>query len=318
MIGDLGAGSGNSTIWLADEYRSLNPKNRNILVALEPSQGGIALLPHKFGFSSEEEWQKFLQTVQDPQTAMFITQQREGASIYPLTAVQAFGEALPLKDDVFDLIHAIQVFHWTNQEKTLAEVRRVLKPGGSFIFDESGLQFDFGDLQNEGIKINNYHYLNHPFHQAFLIALNNVLTKKGLPTLNPKKLDRFHHMFNFAGLEEMLKNADFSLSSANFSDYSMHVKTVSKETGHQLTPFQDPTGKFLGVIDHRQGETLKRFILNGGKMRYFNQPAFSNLHDEEKQAIIKQAFDQTLTENAQLFDLPVAETAVFFIAQKIN
>jgi ubiquinone/menaquinone biosynthesis C-methylase UbiE len=40
------------------------------------------------------------------------------------------GNALPLADDLFDLVAYAQSFHWTDPDRALAEAFRVLKPGG--------------------------------------------------------------------------------------------------------------------------------------------------------------------------------------------
>ena len=45
-------------------------------------------------------------------------------------AVAGDGNALPLRDDVFDLVSYAQSFHWTAPPSSVAEAFRVLKPGG--------------------------------------------------------------------------------------------------------------------------------------------------------------------------------------------
>lgn len=44
-------------------------------------------------------------------------------------AVAGDGNALPLRDNVFDLVSYAQSFHWTDPERAVAEAFRVLKPG---------------------------------------------------------------------------------------------------------------------------------------------------------------------------------------------
>ena len=44
-------------------------------------------------------------------------------------AVAGDGNALPLRDNVFDLVSYAQSFHWTDPQRSVAEAFRVLKPG---------------------------------------------------------------------------------------------------------------------------------------------------------------------------------------------
>lgn len=49
---------------------------------------------------------------------------------------KAEAEELPFEDDAFDLVYASNVLHHVNIPKALAEIRRILKPGGTACFIE--------------------------------------------------------------------------------------------------------------------------------------------------------------------------------------
>lgn len=46
--------------------------------------------------------------------------------------VMARADRLPFKDSTFDVLTAFSAFHWFDDKKSIAEIKRVLKPGGIF------------------------------------------------------------------------------------------------------------------------------------------------------------------------------------------
>lgn len=48
-----------------------------------------------------------------------------------LTVLDGLAESLPVEDHAFDLVTVAQAFHWFDAPAALAEVRRVLRPGGT-------------------------------------------------------------------------------------------------------------------------------------------------------------------------------------------
>ncbi len=50
--------------------------------------------------------------------------------------VAATGEALPLANRSVDAVTVAQAFHWFDARRALAEIARVLRPGGAALVDE--------------------------------------------------------------------------------------------------------------------------------------------------------------------------------------
>lgn len=83
-------------------------------------------------------------TVIDPNPGMaVIAHPRLQATSLPIVSQSLRGESLPMADNMFDWV----VSTWTlcsieGVEQALGEIRRVLKPGGKFVFIEHGLSPD--------------------------------------------------------------------------------------------------------------------------------------------------------------------------------
>lgn len=54
--------------------------------------------------------------------------------------VVATADRLPFSDNEFDIVTAFTAFHWFNNQESLTEIRRVLKPGGIFFAALKGNQ----------------------------------------------------------------------------------------------------------------------------------------------------------------------------------
>ena len=66
--------------------------------------------------------------------------ERAGAAARRVTFVEAEAGALPFADDSFDVVvSSFSMHHWADVERSLAELRRVVKPGGPvLIYDPPG------------------------------------------------------------------------------------------------------------------------------------------------------------------------------------
>lgn len=82
------------------------------------------------GISSQElKAAGFLVTGADKDTGMLQVAKNADSSI---TYIAATADSLPFADDSFDAVTAFTSFHWFNDEVSLHEINRVLKPGGIF------------------------------------------------------------------------------------------------------------------------------------------------------------------------------------------
>jgi 2-polyprenyl-3-methyl-5-hydroxy-6-metoxy-1,4-benzoquinol methylase len=57
---------------------------------------------------------------------------------YMIKYVNAFSESTTLSEDTYDYITVLRAWHWFDSEKTLTEIKRILKDNGSLIVMDSG------------------------------------------------------------------------------------------------------------------------------------------------------------------------------------
>lgn len=325
---EIGGGSGTSMFYLAQQYQELGFSPEYFMT--EPTYGGTRVAVYKLGalsdintppnppMTADERWGKILTenhvSITPVSETSILEKRQMMASLRSPSVIQAWGEQLPIASDTVDIIHMIQVYHWTNRPRLLSEVNRVLKPGQICTFDETGLQFHF-DPMADGKDINGYQYVNHPFHKAFVTELNILFSQKGLPPLDSEKIDRFHNMFNFQSLQKEFQHAGFSLATIDPKSWEEHVAKVAEKTGKELAPFVSPNGRYAGIIDFRSPDDLN-FITNAGVMRYFNDPERAKLDIEQKNSLISEALQHT--DRNLLTGSPIAETGVYFVLQKSN
>jgi ubiquinone/menaquinone biosynthesis C-methylase UbiE len=116
-------------------------------------------------------------------------------------------DRLPYEDESMDAIFMCQVFHWLKPfDKALQEIRRVLKPGGVIVFDESGAQFDFGPTK-EGQQRNRSSLQNHPFAKLYRENLDQELINNGHKPIQ----STFTYLFNLDSVTELYHRNGFEL-----------------------------------------------------------------------------------------------------------
>ena len=95
-----------------------------------------------------------------------------------LSFIQGDACKLPFEDNSFDIVLAVEcIFHFSDRNKFFSEANRVLKDGGSLVFSDFVLSFDFPNLFNISLKKSGI-----PFYGK--IQLCTCDTYKSLATTN--------------------------------------------------------------------------------------------------------------------------------------
>lgn len=325
---DVGAGTGNSMI----VFIKSNPNLKEIK-GVEPSDGYIDIARYRFG-EETIDWQNLGFRVEE-EVIERIQKQREEMTPYRNKVTLIKGKAQELSDLVgektTDRIFCASSFHWfafkdgdenptsTDYiESSLKEFYRVLKDNGKLIFNESGLQFDFLNEVYEGTRINELHFLSHPFHKAFCESFNKIVKERGYSDkcfVDPYKLDKYHFMFNIDCLAEHLSNTGFKLvpnEENKVYGISKFVPCADQKTVAEKDKL------YVFTMLPKNKEKIIDTIVGGGNMRYFNNRELKNTSDDERKEIIDAAFKRTISKYEKLLDNPAAETFASFVAVKKN
>lgn len=303
---DLGCGTGNSTIEFLDNFPQLGR-----IIGVDISRDFLTVAGYKCGLVHSPDPDNKLKVSIPPETIHYLEEQKIRALPHrPKTSfVNARSQYLPFQDNTVDRIYGVQSLHWlvfadndltgidrNYLDVSLSEISRVLKPGGRYIFDTSGEQFDFEDDQLDGTKINDLYLMCHPFHLAFLSKFNTVVSKSGFgeeALIKTDKMDKYHHILTWHFIEEKM------------AKFGLRVIPLDKERPYQITFIWYDSESFIATIE------------GGARMRCFNLPPLNTLSSEGKDKIINQTMEQLLAESADLASQPAADILVTFAFEKI-
>lgn len=304
IVVELGSGTGNSSIVLAEMAPNVGK-----IICVEPSRGFLGVAGYKFGVSGlyippETDWP--LPEV----TSYYIAEMRHRAEPFrnKVRCVQGRVEFLPLESEFADKVYANQVFHWFafadddqkgerigHLDESIKEIARVLVPGGKFIFDTSGLQFDFEQAKIYGESLADLHMLTHPFHNKFIECFNASLVSSGFyeeAFVDPNRIGKYNRILNLKLIESRLNAFGLNL--------------IPTEQG-------EPYKTTLIPLTTEDFEDSIRY---GGKMRYFDGPVFKDWSDTDKASFVENVLEKTKQKHGDLLHLPANEIVVSFVAQK--
>jgi SAM-dependent methyltransferase len=120
-------------------------------------------------------------------------------------ALAGTGQEIPLPDTSVDAVFAAQAFHWFDDERALADIARVLRPGGALVLmwnlpagpTEPSIaaveqllneRAPKGDLGYDPLDLGGPRSVSGEWHRAFATAPFEPLREERLP--NPQMLDR--------------------------------------------------------------------------------------------------------------------------------
>lgn len=300
---EVGSGTGNSTIVLLERL----PELRGI-VCIDPSrgtfQGVLRLAEYKFGkrdlvFPPESP----------PEALSYIERQRERATPFRDKVTILEGDARNLNmlgSDTFDRVYAPESFHWFAMEtptskpdfdllsNSVAEIARVLRPGGKFVFDSNGHLFRFGEEAINGRGLDDMHFTKHPFRDGFNRAFSAVATEVGFDIpVSGQEPSPLHYMFDQA-----------------------KIRHVLEQNGLEIIPAPGQRDYSLRLL-HMSLDSMIRASVTSAKMGHFKKPELVDLPEEEKDRWIKQAIELAVQENQGSSDR-YYETYTLYIAQKRN
>ncbi|MFH1439832.1 MAG: hypothetical protein ABIG89_04655 [Candidatus Woesearchaeota archaeon] len=353
IVMDAGSGTGISTVAIYDSC----PGDIE-LICVEPAEA-IRVAMHKFGHetlfdSTDSEHTDFeqirkqlgiggmelsetyLQLLRETRVRMAVHTKKTSFFNVPAQEISDLVDSGQIEAGSVDKIYCFSSFHWlaNNEESGITSAEYVadslkgffkaLRPGGVLVFNESGLQYDFGDdcveaegRQYVGMPINNIHMLQQEFHKRFLCDLNNVFQERGFSDailINPDgNVDDYHFLFNDGLLRDILNIHDF-----RFKRLEPMFRYDSPESGQECISYVSKEGKYLLTIMPKKSDDWERFIVTGGNMRYFNHAyELRKVPSEKRWDILKEAYSRTVDKYGSLMSVPFGETFATFVAERV-
>ncbi len=283
---ELGGGTGNSTAILA----ALRPDFMTI-ICVDQSADFLQIARYKFG-----EGVSLDPSISEGARA-YIEEVRIKSMSYRnrIKLLQGRAQAIPLASGIADRIYACNSWHWFAQDDaSLVEIERVLKPNGMLFFDSTGTQFDFEDRTFNGRRINDIHVLEHPLHAKLMSSIQQTAQEDGIEWTGPEQKPR-EFMFNFKFLQKRLAAFGFELVP---------------------TPNNQP---YLLTVVPKSIESLMDTLRVGPRMwAMFNNPPFDGLIPEQKQSIVDRALQRVVDTHPDLQNVPSVEAFASFAFKKIG
>lgn len=297
LVVEIGSGTGNSSIILATS----NPNLRR-LICIEPSDF-ISLAAHKFGkreLSLPNDLPEGIRSYIEQQ------QQRALQISGKIDLVRGRMPSLPIGSSIADRVYCASSFHWfafrgqlspqpdfDHLNSSVAEIARILRGDGRFLFDSNGHILNFGDEEVNGKRINDVHFTKHPLWEKFNSNFYDVLSRMGFQVKDETQTpDRLQQIFNLTMLEDILN-----------------------KNGLYLIPNLEG-GQYLLTLIPYDRERLINSARSGAKMNKFSTTELTGLSEREKGDMVEQALQQAIEENPKAFDDDYYETFITFVAQK--
>jgi len=342
IVMDIGSGTGISTIPMFD----LNPTIES-MTCIEPAEA-IRVAKHKFShetlFDSDDSGiieeklgvklnPDYITHLKETRNRMYRFKDKIKFINEPAQKLSELIDNNAIEASSADKIYCFSSFHWlaNNEESgrtspgfvsnSLKGFYKALKPNGVLVFNESGLQFNYGmetvDINGgryKGMLANDVHMLQQEFHKRFIDNLNNIFKEKGFSDKaimdTGGKIDSYHFLFDMYSLTKILSENGFRIKKLKnpHSPVKTCVDSINYVPRH---------GDYLFTVLSKKAENWERFIVTAGNMRYFNHAdELKELPSDKRKDMLVEAYNKTVEKYDKLRNIPHGETFATFVAEK--